>query len=103
MPAKAITILASCIKENRIKDYDSLWKKELISEIRIGLKAKAIYNNLNQNELKDIFKLLKSQKKLIERIGDFESHSRLILEIIRNPGFYTQFGKVLRILLKNIL
>lgn len=100
---KSATILANCIKENRIKDYDSLWKKEFISEIRIGLKAKAIYNNLDQNELKDIFKLLKSQKKMIERIGDFKSHSRLILEIIRNPGFYTQFGKVLRILLKNIL
>lgn len=100
---KAAAILSSCIKEDRLGDYDSLWKQELASEIRIGLKARQIYNRLDAKELKKIFELLKTQKSLIERVGDFENHSRLILEIIKKPTLYPQIGDIFSILFKKIL
>lgn len=100
---KAASILASCIKENRILEYDALWKKELLTEIKIGLKARQIYNELEQEELKKIFKLLKNQKSLIEKIGDFENHSRLILEILKKPNIYPQIGDLFYLLIKKIL
>jgi geranylgeranyl reductase family protein len=100
---KAASILAGCIKEGCLENYDALWKKELTKEIKIGLKAKEIYSRLNNEELKAVFYLLRSQKKLIEKSGDFENHSGLILEIIKKPSLYTQLGEFLRILFKKIL
>lgn len=100
---KAATILTHCIRDGRLSNYDTLWKEELVSEIKIGLKAKAIYNRLNNEELKKIFNLIKNQKSLIEKIGDFENHSRLILEIIKKPNLYPQIGELFIMLFKKII
>lgn len=97
---KGGSILASCIKDNRIEDYDALWKNELSFEIKMGLKVKEIYNHLKPKELKVIFSLLKKQKTIIEGKGDFESHSRLILEIMKDPVFYPILGDILKVFLK---
>ncbi len=97
---KAASILASCIKNNRIQDYDVLWKNDLAFEIKIGLKVKEIYNRLNPKELKTMFGLLKKQKAVIESSGDFENHGRLILEIIKEPAFYSVLGDILKIFFK---
>jgi len=90
---EAASILASCIKENRLTDYDSLWKMKLAPEIRIGLKVKNIYNRLYPQDLRNLFSLIKKQKSLIEKIGDFENHSRLILEMLKKPDFYRYMSK----------
>ncbi|MDD5432283.1 MAG: NAD(P)/FAD-dependent oxidoreductase [Candidatus Omnitrophica bacterium] len=93
---KTASILASCIKENHLSDYDSLWKKELAFEIKVGLKVKEIYANLKPKELEGIFSLLKKEKSIIEKKGDFESHGRLIIEILKKPSFYRYFGNLLK-------
>ncbi len=90
---EAAGILASCIKENRLIDYDSLWKTKFASEIRIGLKVRNIYNHLYPQDLKNIFSLIKKQKSLIEQIGDFESHGRLILKMFKKPDLYFLISK----------
>ena len=100
---KAASILTSCIKENRLCDYDALWKKELGFEIRIGLNAKEIYQRLNKEDLKNIFMLLRRQRGLIEKIGDFENHSRLIMEIIKRPNLYPQLGHLFRLIIKKLI
>jgi flavin-dependent dehydrogenase len=100
---KAADILTSCIKENCLDEYDTLWKKELASEIRIGLKIKNIYERLDNEELKRIFFLVKKEKSLIERMGDFENHSRLILEILKKPRLYPQISTLIQMLFKKIL
>jgi len=100
---KAASILADCIKENRLKDYDSLWKKELLSEIKIGLTAKNIYTRLDEKEVKKIFDLLKYHKSLIEKVGDFESHSQIILEILKKPAIYPQIASLSQLLFKKII
>jgi len=100
---KAATILAECIKDDVLQEYDTRWKKELLSEIRIGLKAKDIYATLDEGELKKIFNVAKEQKTLIEKLGDFEHHSNLIVEVMKNPMLYPQIGDLMRILFKRIL
>jgi len=99
---KAADILINCIKNNRLADYDRLWKKELASEIKIGLKVRQVYNRLDHKEFKEVFKLLKKQKGLIEKIGDFENHSRLFLEIVKKPSLYPQIGSLFSMLFKKI-
>lgn len=100
---KAASILTSCIKDNRLNDYDSLWKKELAFEIKIGLKAREIYNRLDSLEVNEVFRLLKDQKSIIEHIGDFENHSHLILEIFKKLTANPQIGKLIAILFPKIL
>ncbi|MBU1125837.1 MAG: NAD(P)/FAD-dependent oxidoreductase, partial [Candidatus Omnitrophica bacterium] len=51
---KSAAILASCIKENKLSEYDRLWKKELGQEITIGLKARALYNQFETKEIEDV-------------------------------------------------
>lgn len=100
---KSASILAKCIKDNRIDDYDLLWKKELVSEIKIGLRMKAIYSRLDNKDLGKIFRLLKNQKSLIEKIADFENHSHIIFEILKKPSLYVQIGNLLSTFFNKIL
>jgi flavin-dependent dehydrogenase len=100
---KAAAILAECIKNDRLKEYDYLWKKELASEISMGLKLKDIYARLSDEDLVLILGLLKKEKSLIEEKADFENHSRFILDIIKSPELYPRMGDLLRILFKVIL
>ncbi len=99
---KAAGILAACIKSGRLKDYDNLWKKEVASEISIGLKIRGVYNRLNRNELASVFALLKDNRSLIEEAGDFENHSRLLIEIIRKSAFFPNAGSLLRLLFRAV-
>lgn len=100
---KAASILTSCINKNNLRDYDKLWKKELDFEMRIGIKTKEIYNTLRPDELGKIFRMMKRNKALIEKIGDFENHSLLILEILKKPSLYPQMSGLLQMLFKKIL
>lgn len=99
----AADILTNCIKKDRLQDYDPLWKKELVSEIRIGLKVKEIYDNLNDHKIEEIFNLIKSQKSLIEKMGDFENHSSLIFELIKRPAFYPYVGGLFKLLFNKLV
>jgi flavin-dependent dehydrogenase len=100
---RAANILASCIKDNRLREYDYLWKKEFISEIKIGIKAQDLYNKLNDKEIGLIFNLLKKQKSFIEKNGDFEKHSELLLQILKDPSIYPQLGSLFMIFIKGII
>lgn len=100
---KSAQILADCIKEDRLDLYDGLWKKELALEIKISLKAREVYNSLNQIEISNLFSLIKEQKPLIEKLGDFDSHSQLLLEIIKTPSFYRQAYRFMPAIFKKLL
>lgn len=100
---KSAAILANCINNNCIGEYDLLWKKEFLSEIKIGLKASDLYGRLDNKEIGLVFNLLKKQKSFIEKVGDFEQHSNLLLQILKNPKIYPQLGSLLKIFLKSIL
>ena len=96
-------ILANCIKNKRIKDYDYLWKKEYLSGIKIGLSAVNMYNNMLTEDLHTIFDFFNNQKLLIQERGDFENHGKTILDIFSKPTSFKSLGPLAGILLKNIL
>jgi len=99
---KSADILASCINRGRIKDYDALWRKELQSEIAIGLKIREVYNKLGREAIVTVFNLLRDNKSLIEKNGDFENHSRLLFEIIKKPELYPRLGGLFRVLFRAV-
>jgi len=95
---RAATMLAHCLRKNRLDQYDSLWKSELSSEISIGLKVKDYFDSLEAAEFRKIFNLMKREKSLIERVADFENHSKIVLEVLKRPSFYPLFGELFKML-----
>lgn len=91
---RAAVILADCIKRDRLNDYDARWKKELAFEIKIGLKFKELASRLDKKELDKVFRLLKEERVSIEKIADFENHSGIVLNMIKNPRIYPQLGSL---------
>jgi len=100
---KSANMLATCIKENRLEDYDSTWKREFSFEIKIGVKIKNAYSRMDDKDIGMFFKLFKENRNLLERYGDFENHSRFIMEVIKKPVLYPRLGKLLRFIFETIL
>ncbi|RJP28092.1 MAG: NAD(P)/FAD-dependent oxidoreductase [Candidatus Omnitrophota bacterium] len=94
-------VLADCIINSKINEYEKRWKAKFDREIQIGLKARKFYQNLSRDNKKRIFKLLKNNVKILEKFGDFENHSRVISALIKNPSLQSFFGKVFISFLRN--
>lgn len=92
---KSAEILAECIRENNLEEYDQRWKSKFGKEIRLGLWARKIYERLNRHELKDIFWLFKGNAEFIERMANFENHSIIFREAFKNPKIFIEAGKIL--------
>src|SRR6056297_1940470 len=49
-------LLADCIKEGHLNKYDQRWKRKFGKEIQFGLKARNIYENLDNKQREKAFK-----------------------------------------------
>ncbi len=87
-------ILANCILHNRLVDYEKQWKKKFSHEIEIGLKMRKLYAGLSEEGLTQVFSLLKKQKGLLEEMGDFENHSKVVYALVRDPRFRKLVGDI---------
>lgn len=96
-------ILADCIKEDKLEQYDSRWKKKFGQEIRFGMKARKIYENLDESQRKEIFKLFKKNSDFIENIVDYDRHSKLFREALRQPRILLDAGKVFLLYLEDLV
>ncbi len=96
-------ILADCIIKERLSQYDKLWKKKYGDEIRLALYFKNMYEKLNEKDLSIVFEIMRLSAKKIENIGDFESHSSIILELIKDKDIQNKLGSVLWNMLKSNL
>lgn len=85
MGMRAAEILAESLFKAKFKQYPSLWKKRFGSEINIALRAREIIQKLSNEELKDMFSFAKERVKVIESKGDFENHSLLAWEFLKDP------------------
>ncbi|MEA1939439.1 MAG: hypothetical protein U9N03_02110, partial [Candidatus Caldatribacteriota bacterium] len=85
---KSAELLVKCIKENRLGEYDKWLKKKFGREIKFGLKARKLYEEINQKELKNIFKMFKENSEIIEKAANFENHSVIFIEILKNPKIF---------------
>jgi digeranylgeranylglycerophospholipid reductase len=96
---KSAELLAECIRDNRLHEYDRRLKKKNGREIKFGLKARKFYEEINEKELKNIFMLFKKNIGIIEKAANFENHSVIFVEILKNPKI---FGDARQILSRNI-
>ena len=85
MGTRAAEILVDCICNENHNAYSSLWARQFGREIDLSLRMREIFQKLNDKELKEIFSFAKEKSSLIEEKGDFESHSSLIPELLKNP------------------
>jgi len=94
---KTAEILVECIHEGKLVEYDQRWKSKFGKEIKFGLWARKVYERLNKNEqeLENIFSLFKEHKEFIERVANFENHSKIFLEGFKNPKIFMEAGKIL--------
>lgn len=92
---KSAEILAECIREGKLAEYDRRWKRKFGKEIKFGLRARKIYERLNKRELKNIFWLLKENADFIEKVSNFENHSSVFKEAFKNPRIFIEAGKIL--------
>ena len=93
---KAAEILVECVREGELAEYDKRWKSRFGREIKFGLWARKVYERLNkdEHELKNIFSLFKENAKFIERAANFENHSLLFKEALKNPKIFMEAGKI---------
>ncbi len=85
MGMRSAEFLAQCISNGRYDYYNHLWKKRFGREITIALKGREIFQNLKDKELERIFRFFKAKASVIEEKVDFENHSALVWEFLKDP------------------
>lgn len=83
MGMRAAEILADCIISGRLPEYSSGWESRYKREIKISLAARKIFQELSEKELKKLFSLAKKHSTIIEKKGDFEKHTLLLKEFMK--------------------
>jgi len=93
---KSAEILVECVREGELVEYDKRWKSKFGREIKFGLWIRKIYERLNkdEHELENIFSLFKENAKFIERAANFENHSLVFTEALKNPKIFVEAGKI---------
>jgi len=97
---KSAECLVECLKDGKMADYEKRVKSLFGKEIRFGLKARRLYEKVNENEIKNLFNLFKQNYKFIEKAANFERHSVIFTEILKKP---TMVRDLCGILGKNII
>ncbi len=96
-------ILADCIKDGNLNSYNDIWKRKFGQEIKFGLKARKIYENLDETQRAEVFRLFKNNSKFIGQVVDFDHHSKLFIEAFKNPKIFLDAGKLLKIYFKELV
>jgi len=92
---KSAELLAECIRDNRLDEYDKRLKRKFGKEIKFALKARKFYEEINEKELKNIFMLFKKNAGFIEKVANFENHSVIFIEILKNPKIFRDARQIL--------
>jgi len=92
---KSAELLAECIRDDRLDEYDRRLKRKFGKEIKFGLKARKLYEEINEKELKNIFMLFKKNVGFIEKVANFENHSVIFIEALKNPKIFIEVGKII--------
>lgn len=81
------------LDEGVLSSYERRWKSLLRREISIGLWAWRIYAWLSESQLSSLFTLARTDGiiPLIQRQGDFDWQSGLIIDLIRKTSVFDYF------------
>lgn len=74
----------------KLNEYDQIWKKHIIKELRIGMLFRKFLENISDRDISMILKVLrrKSIFKIIESKADFDFHQKLILSLLKVPELH---------------
>lgn len=95
-------ILADCILKRRPHDYERKWQDRFNREIQVGLKIRKLYESLSNDNMANIFGLLKKNRLILEKFGDFENHSRVVSALVRSSPLKNFLVKILLGIIKDI-
>ncbi|MBP7087700.1 MAG: geranylgeranyl reductase family protein [Candidatus Omnitrophica bacterium] len=95
MGMRGAEILAKCIVKDNFSNYSLFWKRKFGREVAITSKIRETLHKLNDKEISRIFSFVKSKNKLIEEKGDFENHSFLLWELLRQPDVTRELFQIL--------
>lgn len=90
---RAATMLAQALEDKDPSLYQSLWDKRYGKEISTALKARKVYENMSESDLKKAFDVLSDNRERIEAGADFEKHSKAIGLLLRNPSLIAILGR----------
>ena len=96
-------MLVDSIKAQQLDKYDHIWKRRFGREIKFGLRARKIYENLDRRQRKKVFSLFRDNAQLIEEVVDFDQHSHIFKEAFKRPKLLVEAGKMLRFYLEEML
>ena len=68
--------------KDNLKDYEKMWKKDLMNELQTGYKINSIYGSLTDSEMDQIIQILSKETELINRYGDMDYPSILALKLL---------------------
>jgi len=99
----SVRILIDCIKENKLEEYDWRWKKKFSKEIKFGLKARRMYEDLDNDNRVNLFHLFKKYSSFIEQVVEFDNHYSLFQAALNNPQILVDAGKLLGNYMKDMI
>jgi geranylgeranyl reductase family protein len=85
MGMRGAELLTECIIKEKFFKYNSLWKEIFDREISLPLRARNIFYRLSDRNIRKIFYFIKKNSSIIEKKGDFEKHSLLVWELLKQP------------------
>jgi len=101
---RSAEILADCITNNELRSYDKKWRKCFGREIERAYRAGQIYKSLSDRELTELFGLISDNARIIEEVGDFEKHSKVLVKIMKDPRTQKKIsGMLWKLLSRNLL
>ena len=85
------------------KDYESKWRKEIGRELYLHLLIRRFIDRLSDKNMDSFFLLLEENKDIIEKKGDMDIASELLISLARNPRFMAKFLPRIPMYLMDIL
>jgi len=101
MGMRAAEILCDCISNEKFDDYNTLWAKKFGKEIEFALQARHVFSKLSDPDIEKIFAFIKKRTDIIEQKGDFENHSLLLWEFMKQPDVTSDILNILFKIIKN--
>jgi len=101
MGMRAAEILCDCISNKKFNDYDTMWAKRFGKEIEFSLQARHVFSKLTDQDIGKIFAFIKKRTDIIEKKGDFENHSLLLWEFLKQPDITSDILGILFRIIKN--
>ena len=73
-----------------LKSYESLWKRQIGHDMRMGLYARKIFKQFADSHIESLLRLcnINEMHSIIKKFADFDKHSCFLVEFMKQPIFW---------------